>query len=84
MSLIARENEVKRLLKRLRFISLLYRGYSVGNASRILGVTPPCGYRWLKRWNSGGIIKLMEKKRGRKSRIPGIDKLIFPQSMEIP
>jgi len=48
-----------RVLKRLYFISHLYKGMSVEEAAELVGITKATGYAWLKRWNSSGYVGLI-------------------------
>jgi len=49
----AKEKDL-RVLKRLYFIRLLYRGHVIEEASEKIGITMPTAYEWLKRWNKSG------------------------------
>lgn len=56
-------------LRKLRFISLLYEGKGVREASAVLGVTQACGYLWLGHWNRAGPIGFIPKRKsGRPSK----------------
>ena len=44
----------KHVEQRLRFVRLRYKGYSVAEATDILGVNRQSGYNWQSAWNSGG------------------------------
>lgn len=57
-------------LMRLGFIHLRYKGFSVKEASGIVGVTPQMGYRWQKSWNEEGMSPFVSPVRsGRRSRL---------------
>ncbi|PMP73563.1 MAG: hypothetical protein C0180_06460 [Aciduliprofundum sp.] len=43
-----------RVLKRLYFILYRYRGYSVSEATKMVGVTKMVGYYWQDAWNKKG------------------------------
>ncbi len=43
-----------RVLKRLYFILYRYRGYSVNEATKMVGVTKMVGYYWQDAWNNKG------------------------------
>ncbi|MDR3283507.1 MAG: helix-turn-helix domain-containing protein [Candidatus Methanoplasma sp.] len=48
-----------RLRKRLRFVRLRYKGYSVAQAADIIGINHQSGYNWQKMWNEGGFAALV-------------------------
>lgn len=51
---IKMEKAHARIVRRLLFIELLYKGVSVPKASRMINVSKKIGYLWLKRWNDLG------------------------------
>lgn len=50
--------ESKRIVERLKFVRLRYKGYSVAEATDILGVNRQSGYNWQSKWNDSGIAGL--------------------------
>lgn len=46
--------EKKRMVQRLSFIRLRYKGYSVAESADILKINRQSGYNWQSAWNSGG------------------------------
>ena len=50
-----------RVLKRLYFILYRYRGYSVEEATKMVGVTKMVGYYWQDAWNKNGFKGLIPK-----------------------
>lgn len=50
-----------RVLQRLYFIRLRYLGYSVENATSMLGASKKIGYIWQERWNNDGYEGLLQK-----------------------
>jgi len=46
------------LVRRLTFIKNLYRGDSITEAAKRVGVTQPTGSRWVEAWNTDGIAGL--------------------------
>ncbi len=55
-----------KILKKLKFLSLISCGYSVSRASELIGITRSSGYSWLRSFESHGIESFLNsKKRGR-------------------
>jgi len=55
-----------RILKRLYFIRYRYQGYTVKEASEMVGVTEAIGYEWQRRWNEEGYEGLIPRFGGGK------------------
>ncbi|MEM3265272.1 MAG: helix-turn-helix domain-containing protein [Thermoplasmata archaeon] len=60
-ALIKNEKKRTRIIPRLIFVKLLYRGKSVDSAANEVGVVHRTGYLWLKEWNKSGLEGLMPK-----------------------
>lgn len=54
--------QIAKKVNRLQFIRLLYKEYSVKEATEILGIPLRTGYNWLEKWNENGIEGLDHKK----------------------
>ncbi len=60
----------KKALSRLGFVHLRYKGYSLPEAARIVGVTDQTGYNWQRIWNESGLDEIVPTySGGRKSRL---------------
>lgn len=46
--------EKRRMVQRLSFIRLRYKGYSVAESADILDINRQSGYNWQSAWNNGG------------------------------
>ncbi|MCL6002411.1 MAG: helix-turn-helix domain-containing protein [Thermoplasmatales archaeon] len=55
LNAIKRERTRARVVPRLMFIRLLYKGMSVPEASSEMKIQKRLGYIWLKRWNDSGM-----------------------------
>ena len=55
MNAIKKEKTRARIVPRLIFIRLLYRGMSIPQASSEMQIPKRLGYIWLKRWNESGM-----------------------------
>ncbi len=63
---IKEEKHRARIIPRLTFIRLLYRGKSVIEAAEDAGIAKRAGYQWLKRWNESGYEGLIPRFAGGK------------------
>ncbi len=69
---------VSRAVKKLGFIHLRYKDFSVKEASSIIGVTVQTGYRWQREWNRSQMDSIIpEFKGGRKSSLTSEQKSIL-------
>ena len=55
MNAIKKEKTRARIVPRLMFIRLLYKGMSIPQASSEIQIPKRLGYIWLKRWNESGM-----------------------------
>ena len=63
----SKNGKTKVFRERCHCLWLSSEGYQVKELARIFQVTEICIYRWLKRWETGGIVRLRDKEgRGRK------------------
>lgn len=59
-----------KVLSKLRFIHLRYRGLSVQQASEMMGISHQTGYNWQRQWNDGCYMLIVPgKSSGRPSRL---------------
>jgi putative transposase len=53
-----------KIMDRLYFVRYRYKGYSVEEAAKKVGVTKRMGYIWQKRWNRDGYPGLLPRYKG--------------------
>lgn len=74
----ARTKTEKKLVEKLKFIRLRYKGYSVPEAAGIMDINVQTGYNWQKQWNDGSFESIVPgKSTGKPSKLTPEQKAAF-------